>query len=136
MGTVTHPMGHPQLHMSKTNSTGWKMRASEAGISQPHPKVLGMATPLQIPQAHDFGDSSCAWGHQCLQLTCPEGSAPRPLCGNQCRSPAWPGCPSSSSAAPACRSSAAAPLGTPARPSLWGTESKGNTVTAGRCQGD
>lgn len=57
-------------------------------------------------------------GHWCGRLTCPEGIALHPLCGSQCYSPAWPGCPSSSSASPACRSFAAAPLGTPAHPSL------------------
>lgn len=57
-------------------------------------------------------------GHRRGRLTCPEGIVLHPLCGSQCYSPAWPGCPSSSSASPACRSFAAAPLGTPARPSL------------------
>lgn len=99
--------------------------------------TLGGFLLLQIPRARDPEASSGArgrTGHQCSRLTCPEGSALRPLCGSQCYSPAWPGCPSSSSAAPACRSFAAAPLGTPARPSLQGHKEQGDTVTAGRCR--
>lgn len=83
---------------------------------------------LQFPHARDLEASSSARGRR---LTCPEGNVLRPLCGSQCCSPAWPGCPSSSSAAPACRSSAAAPLGTPARPSLQGTKSKGTRSQPG-----
>lgn len=83
---------------------------------------------LQFPRACDLEASSSARGRR---LTCPEGNVLRPLCGSQCCSPAWPGCPSSSSAAPACRSSVAAPLGTPARPSLQGTKSKGTRSQPG-----
>lgn len=68
---------------------------------------------LQTPRAQRR-----SMGHQCGRLTCPEGIVLHPLCGSQCYSPAWPGHPSSSSASPACRSFAAAPLGTPAHPSL------------------
>lgn len=64
-------------------------------------------------------------GHQRGQLTCPEGIVLHPLCGSQCCSLAWPGCPSSSSASPACHSSAAAPLGTPAHPSLQAHKEQG-----------
>lgn len=101
----------------------------------PKEKVPDMAseTKQDLPQALSAPESSSAPRgalppHPALlhgvRLTCPEGIELHPLCGSQCCSPAWPGCPSSSSASPACRSSSSAPLGTPELPSLQDRERK------------